>query len=386
MIYLDNAATTKLKATALSAMMPFLTDEYGNPSAIHMQGGKARRAVETAREEIAALVNAERDEIVFTSGGSESDTLAIAGFMKDKPKGSHIITSGIEHPAVLNVCREMENNRFSVTYLKPNVNGIINTDDIKRSIRPETVLISIMAANNETGAIQRIKEAGFIAHENSIAFHTDAVQAFGHIPLDVKDMHIDMMSVSGHKFGGPKGSGFLFVKRGAGISPVVFGGGQERGLRSGTENVPGIVGLASAAKECHGEMPNVSKRVTALKKLLCDMTLREIEDVKINGDINNSLPGTCNFLIPGCRGESIVIRLSSRDICISSASACASGHDAPSHVLKAMGLSDEDAVSSVRFSIGENNTEEEIIKAFRELKDVVSDLREIRGYIPTNTR
>ncbi len=386
MIYLDNAATTKLKATALSAMMPFLTDEYGNPSAIHMQGGKARRAVETAREEIAALINAERDEIIFTSGGSESDTLAIAGFMKDKPKGSHIITSGIEHPAVLNVCREMENNGFSVTYLKPNVNGIIDTDDIKRSIRPETVLISIMAANNETGAIQRIKEAGVIAHENSIAFHTDAVQAFGHIPLDVKDMHIDMMSVSGHKFGGPKGSGFLFVKRGAGISPVVFGGGQERGLRSGTENVPGIVGLASAAKECHGEMPNVSKRVTALKKLLCDMALREIEDVKINGDINNSLPGTCNFLIPGCRGESIVIRLSSRDICISSASACASGHDAPSHVLKAMGLSDEEAVSSVRFSIGENNTEEEIIKAFRELKDVVSDLREIRGYIPTNTR
>ena len=360
-------------------MMPYLTEEYGTPSALYLLGGHARHAVEDARDVISGLIGAERDEIVFTSGGSESDSLAIMGFARaNRQKGRHIVTSSIEHHAVLNACKALEKEGFEVTYVDPSTDGIVSAESIEMALRSDTILVSLMTANNEVGTLQPVGETGALCRARGIAFHTDAVQAFGHIPTDVRETFADLMSVSAHKFGGPKGTGFLYVRRGTVLQPIVYGGGQELGLRNGTENVAGIVAMAAAAKDCFKNLTETTGKVLALRERLIDRVTNEIEDVRLNGDRKRRLPGNADFMIRSVRAESLVIRLAARGICVSASSACASRDNRPSHVLSAMGLSDEEAVSSLRITIGEENTAEEIDTTVEELKTAVEDLRSLR--------
>ncbi len=379
MIYLDNAATTKLKEKALEKMVPYLTEEYGNPSALYLHGGHARHALEDARDVIAGLIGAERDEIVFTSGGSESDSLAVIGYARaNRHKGHHIVTSSIEHHAVLNACKALEKEGFEVTYVDPSADGIVSVNDIEKALRSDTILVSLMTANNEVGTLQPVNETGMLCRSRGIAFHTDAVQAFGHIPTDVRENFADLMSVSAHKFGGPKGTGFLFVRRGTVLQPLVYGGGQEWGLRNGTENVAGIIAMAAAAEDCIKNLKETQEKVLRLRERLIDGVMNAIEDAKLNGDRTRRLPGNADFMIRSVRAESLVIRLAARGICVSASSACASRDNRPSHVLSAMGLSDEEAVSSLRITIGEENTAEEIDATVEALKTTVEDLRSLR--------
>ena len=377
-IYLDNAATTRVKPQVLEAMLPYFCESYGNPAAIYSPAGKAAKAVGLARQQVADVIGAKREEIYFTAGGSESDNWSIRGVYEMlSSKGNHIITTKVEHHAVLNTCKYLEKLGAKVTYLSVDEYGMISLDELEDAIRPETILISIMAANNEVGTIMPLGRIGEIAKAHKVLFHTDAVQAYGHIPLDVEEMHIDLLSASGHKLGGPKGIGFLYAKKGLKLPPLIYGGGQERGRRGGTLNVPGIVGMGCAATISLKEMDEQAKKVSVLRDRFAELLLQEIPGVSLNGDPVRRLPCNVNVTIPDVEGESVLILLDQRGICASTGSACSMAQEGPSHVLLAMGLTEEQAKGAIRFSLSEENTEAEITKTVMVLKEIVTHLRDI---------
>jgi len=377
-IYLDNSATTPLKKEVLDAMMPYLTEHYGNPSSIYSIGRSAKDAIEKAREKVASAIGAMPNEIFFTGCGSEADNWAIKGIARAKEKrGKHIISTAIEHHAVLHTLNYLEKQGFSVTYLPVDETGMISIDDLKEAIRPDTTLITVMTANNEVGTIQPIEEIGKIARENNIVFHTDAVQAIGSIEIDVNKMNIDMLSLSAHKFGGPKGVGALFVKNG--LRPDVFmhGGAQERSRRAGTENVASIVGLGKAIEIATENIPEKAEKLSHLRDYLIENIMEKIPYVKLNGHPTKRLPGNANFSFNFIEGESLLLMLDLNGIAASSGSACTSGSLDPSHVLLAMGMPHEIAHGSLRLSIGEMNTKEEIDKVIELLPVIVQRLRDM---------
>lgn len=377
-IYMDNAATTATRPEVLEAMLPYFTEHYGNPSSIHSVGRDARRAVEKARAQVAAALGAQPREIYFTAGGSESDNWAIrCAFRALAAKGKHIITSQIEHHAVLHTCQYMEKQGYEVTYLPVDENGLVSVEDVKNAIRPDTVLISIMAANNEIGTIEPIREIGKVAHEAGVLFHTDAVQAVGAVPIDVNDWNVDMLSLSGHKFHAPKGIGALYIRKGVKISNLIFGGAQERGLRAGTENLPGIVGLGAAIELAVAELPEYTRRLTALRDRLIDGILQNIPDVRLNGHRTQRLPGNVNVSVRYVEGEALLMRLDLAGVEASSGSACTSGSLDPSHVLLAIGLPHEIAHGSLRLSLGNDTTEADVDYVIEKLPGIVKDLREM---------
>ena len=373
---MDNAATTALKPQVFEKMKPYFMENYANPSAVYGFAQQAKAAVEDARDSIAGLIGARANEIYFTGGGSESDNWAIkAAAIALKEKGNHIITSKIEHHAILHTCQFLEKNGFEVTYLDVDSDGMIDIEQLKESIRPTTILISIMYANNEIGTIEPVMQIGQIAREYNIIFHTDAVQAFAHIPIDVNKCNIDMMSVSGHKFHGPKGTGFLYIRNSVKIGALIHGGAQERARRAGTHNVPGIVGMAQAAMLAHKDMQKNTENEIRLRDYFISRIENEIDYVKLNGHRSKRLPNNINFCIKFVEGESLLIMLDQKGICASSGSACTSGSLDPSHVLTAIGLTDEDAHTSVRLSISEDTTKEEIDIVVEEIKKVTKRLR-----------
>lgn len=378
LVYADNAATTKISDSALKAMMPLFKEDYGNPSSLHSIGQKAKEYLENARADIAECINAEPSTIYFTSGGSEADNQALrsAAYMGKKKGKTHIISSKFEHHAILHTLNALEKEGFTVTLLDVYSNGIVKPEDVKNAITDETCLVTIMTANNEIGTIQPIKEIGAICREKGVLFHTDAVQAAGHIPLDVKDMNVDMLSISGHKFHGPKGVGALYVRKGIILTNIIFGGAQERKKRAGTENVPAIVGMATALKDAVANMDKTSEYVTHLRdKMIAG--LKDIPKSRINGDLHHHLPGTLNMCFEGIEGEGILLWLDQKGIEASSGSACTSGSLDPSHVLLAIGVPVEIAHGSLRLSISEYNTEEEIDHIIKTVPQVVSYLREM---------
>ncbi|MBM7556299.1 cysteine desulfurase NifS [Halanaerobacter jeridensis] len=376
-IYMDNAATTATDPTVLEEMKPYFTEVYGNPSSFHSFGREARDAVREARDKVADLISADdAKEIVFTSGGTESDNYAIKGVAEElKDKGKHIITSSIEHHAVLHTCEYLEDKGFDVTYLPVDEDGLVDPADVKDAIREDTILITIMLANNEVGTIQPISEISEIAQENDITIHTDAVQAVGSIPVDVNELNVDLLSLSGHKFHSPKGIGALYIRQGTRIEKYLHGGAQERGRRATTENVAGIVGLGKAAQIAGQNLEEKQAKITQLRDKLIDGILEEIDEIKLNGHRTKRLPGNVNFSIRYIEGESILMKLDLAGIAASSGSACTSGSLEASHVLLAMGLSAEVAHGSLRLSLSKYNTEEDIDKVLNVLPEVVSDLR-----------
>ena len=375
-IYMDNAATTAVSPEVLQAMLPYFTDIYGNPSSIHSTGRDARRAVDAARKQVAAAIGAQPTEIYFTAGGSESDNWAIKGtaFAK-RAKGNHIITSQIEHHAVLHTCAWLEKQGFEVTYLPVDEFGRVRVEDVEKAITDKTILISIMAANNEIGTLQPITEIGKLAKSRGILFHTDAVQAMGAIPIDVNAMNIDMLSMSGHKFHGPKGIGVLYVRKG--VHPDIFmhGGAQERGQRAGTENLAGIVGIGKAIELATQNLEANAARMSRLRDKLIDGILAEIPEVRLNGHRTERLPNNVNVSIRYIEGEAMLLRLDLAGIAGSSGSACTSGSLDPSHVLLAIGLPHEIAHGSLRLSLGTDTTEEQVDEVLRVLPGIVKDLR-----------
>ena len=376
--YFDNAATTRTDDEVLKEMLPYFSENYGNPSSIYKLGRTNRRAVEIAREQVAKAINADPNEIYFTAGGSESDNTAIRGIAYAyKQKGNHIITSKIEHPAVLETCKQLEKEGFEVSYIGVDENGIINLEELKSEIKKTTTLISVMFANNEIGTIEPIAEIGKIAKEHNIVFHTDAVQAVGSVKIDVKEMNIDSLSLSGHKLYGPKGIGALYVKKGVRFQKFVNGGHQERNKRAGTENVLGIVGLASALERAYNTMDEHNKKIKELRDYYEAEVKAKIPYMKINGDINNRLPGNSNISFRFIEGEGLLLNLDLKGICASSGSACTSGSLDPSHVLLAIGLPHEIAHGSLRISIGKYNTKEEIDYLVENLVEIVNRLREM---------
>lgn len=377
-IYLDNAATTKTAPEAVEAMLPYFTDNYGNASSIYGLGAESKEAITNAREVIAKSLNADPSEIYFTAGGSESDNWAlVAAAEAYVNKGKHIITSKIEHHAVLHTCQYLEKRGYEVTYIDVDENGVLKLDDLKKAIRPDTILISIMFANNEIGTIQPIKEVGEIARENGILFHTDAVQAYAHVPIDVDELHIDMLSASGHKLNGPKGIGFLYIRKGVKIRSFIHGGGQERGRRAGTENVPGIVGLGVAAKRAFAGLDERMKKETKLRDHLISRFEKEIPYCRLNGDRTRRLPNNVNFSFQYIEGESMLIMLDMKGICASSGSACTSGSLDPSHVLLAIGLPHEIAHGSLRLTLSDENTLEEMDYVVDSVREIVDRLRQM---------
>ena len=377
-IYLDNAATTKVKPQVLEVMLPFFCEVYGNPAAIYMPAGKAAKAVGVARQQVADVIGAKREEIYFTAGGSESDNWAIRSVYEMlSSKGNHIITTKVEHHAVINTCKYLESMGARVTYLSVDEYGMISLEELEEAITPQTILISVMAANNEVGTIMPLQRIGEIAKAHKVLFHTDAVQAYGHIPLDAEAMHIDLLSASGHKLGGPKGIGFLYVRRGLRLPPLIQGGGQERGRRGGTLNVPGIVGMGKAAELALIDMQEQGAKVSSLRDYLAERILDEIPDVVLNGDRDRRLPGNVSVTFSGVEGESVLILLDQRGICASSGSACSMAQEGPSHVLLAMGRTKEQAAGTIRFSLSEENTEAELEKTVLVLRDIVTHLRGI---------
>lgn len=377
MIYLDNAATTKTAPEVVEAMLPYFTEYYGNAGSIYKLGSESKKAVIRAKETIAATLRAEQNEIYFTAGGSESDNWALkAAYEVYRDKGNHIITSRIEHHAVLHTCEYLEKQGAEITYLDVDADGLVNVEQLKKAIRSDTILISIMYANNEIGTIQPIKEIGEIAAAHGILFHTDAVQAYGQIPVDVRDCHIDMLSSSGHKFNGPKGIGFLYIGKKVKMRSFIHGGQQERGRRAGTENVAGIVGMEAAAKRAYRIMEEKTKKETQLRDYLIGRILKEIPDARLNGHPIKRLPGNVNVSFASVEGESVLIMLDMQEICASSGSACTSGSLDPSHVLTALGLSPELARGSLRLTLSEDNTREEIDIVVDELKRIVGKIRE----------
>lgn len=371
MIYLDNAATTKVNNQVLKEMFPFFTESYGNPSASHHFGGMAKKAVEKARSYCAELIDAQPEEIYFTSGGTESNNTALYSV----PEGSSVITSTTEHHAVLNPCKRLETKNCHVTYLKVGRDGFISTAEFEEAIKPNTYIVSIMAANNEIGTIAPVSDIGKICRERNIIFHTDAVQAFGHIPIDVNVMNIDLLSASGHKLGAPKGVGLLYVRKGIDIQPLLLGGGQEKGLRSGTLNVPSIVGLGVAARLAKHNLEEHHKKECDLRDHLITRMINEISGVRLNGSPNKRLPGNANFTIENIDASELVQLLAGEDIYISTGSACSSFDSKPSHVLTAIGLSEKDAGSSIRITLNHENTLDDINITVEKIKGFVEALR-----------
>lgn len=378
MIYLDNAATTKTAPEVVEAMLPYFSDYYGNASSIYKLGAESKKAVTKSREAIAKSLNADASEIYFTAGGSESDNWAIIATAEAyQAKGKHIITSKIEHHAVLHTCQYLEKKGYEVTYIDVDENGILKLEDLKKAIRPDTILISIMFANNEIGTIQPVKEIGKIARENGILFHTDAVQAYAHVPIDVNEFQIDMLSASGHKLNGPKGIGFLYIRKGVKIRSFIHGGAQERSRRAGTENVPGIVGLGAAVESAFANLSQRSRKEAELRDYLIKRLEKEIPHCRLNGDRERRLPNNVNIVFRFIEGESMLIMLDGKGICASSGSACTSGSLDPSHVLLAIGLPHEIAHGSLRLTVSEENTVEEMDYVVDAVKEIVERLRQM---------
>lgn len=407
-IYLDNAATTALYPEVLQKMLPYFCEEYGNASGICQFGGMARKGLEEARRILAESLQAEPGEIYFTAGGSEADNWALIGAAEmyvqmqrgeagevqpacrttpgtaggtQAPRGDlsgHIITTRIEHHAVLHTCAYLEKRGVEVTYLDVDQEGVVDIKQLEEAIRPDTFLISVMFANNEVGTLQPIQEIGEIAGRHHILFHSDGVQAYGHVPVDVKKLGIDLLSVSGHKFHGPKGIGFLYIRKGIRLGSFMHGGAQERGRRAGTVNVPGAVGMGAAAALMQEQMQENTKRVTALRDYLINRIEQEIPDVLLNGHRQKRLPNNVNFCFAGVQGESVLIQLDMKNICASSGSACTSGSLDPSHVLLALGRTPEEANSSIRLTLSELTTEEELDRTVEALKEIIARLRSMR--------
>ncbi len=375
-IYADNAATTKMSRTAIDAMLPYLETVYGNPSSLHTVGQEAKEALEDARTRIAALLGAAPREIYFTSGGSEADNQAIrSAAILGKRKGkTHIISTAFEHHAVLHTLKKLEKEGFTVTYLDVHENGLVSPEQVEAAITPETCLVTIMYANNEIGTIQPIRAIGAVCRKAGVLFHTDAVQAVGHIPVNVAEDEIDMLSLSAHKFHGPKGIGVLYAKRGIILSSLIEGGAQERNKRAGTENIPAIMGMAAAMEEAVRNLPETMPRVTALRDRLI-AGLNEIPHGALNGDAKNRLPGNVNFCFEGIEGESLLLLLDDRGVCASSGSACTSGSLDPSHVLLAIGRPHEVAHGSLRLTLDASATEAEVDAIIAAVRDVVEYLR-----------
>ena len=377
-IYFDNAATTKLDEEVLNEMIPYLKNNYGNASSIYKLGRESKKAVEESREKIAEILNCEANEIYFTAGGSESDNTVIKGIARaNRKRGNHIITSKIEHPAVLETCKQLEKEGFEVTYLSVNENGIVDLEELKKSIKESTILISIMFANNEIGTIEPIEEIGEIAKEKHIYFHTDAVQAVGSIKIDVQKMNIDSLSISGHKFYGPKGIGALYVRTGVNFEKYISGGHQERNKRAGTENVASIVGMRKALELAYINLDEQNKKIKELRDYYVEQVKDKIPYIKINGDMERRLVGNSNISFRFIEGESLLLNLDLKGICASSGSACTSGSLDPSHVLLAIGLPHEIAHGSLRISIGKYNTKEEVDYLIENLVEIVNRLREM---------
>jgi cysteine desulfurase len=376
LIYLDNAATTKVAPEVFEAMKPYFTEYYGNPSAIYSFADETKKVVDEARSTIAGVIGAKSEEIYFTGGGSESDNWALKATAEAYAnKGKHIITSKIEHHAILHTAQWLEKQGCEVTYLDVDENGVVDLEQLKASIRPDTILISIMAANNEIGTIQPLKEIGAIAHEHGILFHTDAVQAFAHVPINVDEMNIDMLSASGHKINGPKGIGIMYIRKGVRIRSFIHGGAQERSRRAGTHNVPGIVGIAKAAEISAAEMEKRTAYETKLRDHLIERVLTEIPYSRLNGHRIDRLPNNANFCFRFIEGESMLILLDQNGICGSSGSACTSGSLDPSHVLLAIGLPHEIAHGSLRLTLSDETTMEEIDFTVDKLKEIIERLR-----------
>lgn len=377
-IYLDNAATTKTSQEVVEAMLPYFTESYGNPSSIYELGQRSKEAITKAREEIAQVIGAKTEEIYFTAGGSEADNWAIkAAFEAYKDKGNHIITTKIEHHAVLHTCQYLEKHGARVTYLDVDENGLIDLEQLQKAITPETILITIMFANNEIGTIEPVKEIGMIAKEHGILFHTDAVQAFGQVPIHVDEMNIDMLSSSAHKINGPKGIGCLYIRKGVKIRSFIHGGAQERKRRAGTENVPGIVGYGVAAQIAANTMKERTRKEEELRDYFISRVLKEVPYTRLNGDPKKRLPNNANFSFQFIEGESLLIMLDMKGIAGSSGSACTSGSLDPSHVLLAIGLPHEIAHGSLRLTLGADTTKEDLDYTLEQIKEIVAKLRNL---------
>ena len=375
-IYLDYAATTPTHPDVVKAMLPYFTDAFGNPSSIHSSGQEAKAAVEEARGRIADFIGARSDEVAFTSGGTEADNLAIKGVtLAREGRGNHIITSSVEHHAVIETCKFLERRGYRVTYLPVDEYGLVDPEDVKRAITDKTILISVIQANNEMGTIEPIAEIGKITREAGIYFHTDAVQAVGHIPVDVGELGVDLLSMSAHKLYGPKGVGALYIRKGTKLAPLIHGGGQERGRRSSTENVSGIVGFGKAVGLAQQEIAAGAQGLTFLRDKLIRGILERIENTHLNGHPSKRLPNNVNVSVDFIEGESIILNLDLEGICASTGSACSSTSLEPSHVLLALGLSPEQAHGSLRFSLGKWTSEEEIDRVLEVLPRVVAKLR-----------
>ena len=377
-VYMDNAATTALRRDVLDAMMPYLTDIYGNPSSLHYFGQEAHKAVENARHQVASALNAEDNEIVFTGCGTEADNMALKGIAeKYQSKGKHIITSSVEHHAILHTCEYLEKHGFEVTYLPVDEYGMVKAEQVRDAIRSDTILVSVMFANNEVGTIMPIKEIGAVCREKGVLFHTDAVQAVGHVAIDVKAMNIDLLSLSAHKLHGPKGVGALYIRKGIVVPSLLHGGAQERRKRAGTENVAGIVGLGKAIEIACSDIEGTSKRMCYLRDKLINGIEASIPEVKLNGHRTERLPGNVNFSIKYIEGESILLMLDINGIAASSGSACTSGSLDPSHVLLAMGMPHETAHGSLRLTLGDDTTEDDIDYVLEVLPEIVVKLRKM---------
>ena len=377
-IYFDNAATTPIRPEVYDAMRPYIESCYGNPSSVYKLARESKKAVDLARKQVADAINADSGEIFFTGCGSESDNWAIKGVaLALKDKGKHIITTNIEHHAILHTCEFLEENGYEVTYIPVDEYGMVSADDIKKAIRPDTILVSVMTANNEIGTIEPIKEIGAVCREKGVYFHTDAVQAVGHIKIDVKEMNIDLLSLSGHKIGAPKGIGALYIRKGVKIKNLIHGGQQEKGKRAGTENVIGIVALGKAIELAVSEMEDTTERLKYLRDKIINGVLKNIEYSRLNGHPEERLPGNVNISFEFIEGESMLLMLDAKGICASSGSACTSGSLDPSHVLLAIGLPHEKAHGSLRISLGYQNTEEEVDKLLEVLPPIVQRLREM---------
>lgn len=378
MIYLDNAATTKTAPEVVEAMLPYFTEFFGNASSVYGFAGNSKEAMAKARETIAASLGAKANEIYFTAGGSEADNWALKATAEAyKAKGNHIITTKIEHHAILHTAEWLEKNGFEVTYLNVDENGVVKLDELKAAIRPETILISVMFANNEIGTIQPIKEIGEIAKANGILFHTDAVQAFGQVPINVDELNIDMLSSSGHKLNGPKGIGFLYIRKGIKMRSFIHGGGQERKRRAGTENIPAIVGYGAAVERAMRTMKERTDKEIELRDYLIDRILKEVPYTRLNGHRTDRLPNNANFSFQFIEGESLLIMLDMEGICGSSGSACTSGSLDPSHVLLAIGLPHEIAHGSLRLTLSDETTKEDIEFVVEKVKEIVARLRDM---------
>lgn len=375
-IYLDNAATTQMEEEVFHEMKPYFVEYYGNPSSVYSIASDTKKAINIARERVAQCIGADASEVYFTNGGTESDNWAIKGIAENyADKGKHIITTKIEHHAILHTCEYLEKKGYEVTYLNVDEDGLINIEELEKSIRQDTILISIMFANNEIGTIEPIKEIGEIAKKHNIIFHTDAVQAFGHVPINVNEMNIDLLSASGHKLHGPKGVGFLYIRKSVKLRAFIHGGAQERQRRAGTENVPGIVGLGAAAKIAHDNMEERAAYEVELRDYLIEQIEKNVDFIRLNGHRTKRLPNNVNFCFRFIEGESLLISLDMEGICASSGSACTSGSLDPSHVLLAIGLPHEIAHGSLRLTLSHNTTKEELDYVVEQLKDIVKRLR-----------